>query len=103
MHTLLDLVDDMYSFIGLNAIKLMEEDKVTQLPYNVLKELVSGEYYIDLPEEMVLGLVVDWANHDFQVCIVLVSSIASDRSYVGMKILSLVCHTLKNQTTAKPC
>ena len=57
----------MYSFIGLNAIRLMDEGKVSQLPYDILTQLVSGEYYIDLPEELVLGMIVDWANTDFQV------------------------------------
>ena len=62
-----DLADNMYSFIGLNAMQLMEDGSLEELSYQVLHRLLSGDYFIDLPEEMVLGLIVDWANCNFEV------------------------------------
>jgi len=56
----------MYSFIGLNAGKLMDEGIVPQLSYEVLAELISGRYYIDMPEELLLSMVIDWTNADFK-------------------------------------
>lgn len=64
----IELAYDMYSFIGLHAVQLMEDGSIDKLSYEILSKLLSGDYYIDLPEEMVLGLLVDWVNCDFEVC-----------------------------------
>lgn len=70
---ILDLADDMYSFIGMNAVQLLENGQVPQLPYDVLLQLVSSDYYIDLSEEMLLSMLVEWVNHDFKVRIIILS------------------------------
>lgn len=72
---IVDLLDEMYCFIGLHASTLLDSGKLQQLSYQTLLQLLSADYYIDLPEELVLGLVVDWVNEDFQVSVTAVSSL----------------------------
>ena len=57
----------MYSFLGLHAIELIEKGKIPQLPYDIINDIISGDYYIDVTEETLLSMLVDWANFDFKV------------------------------------
>lgn len=59
----------MYAFIGLNPLAIFAEEEGSPDPsyYDVIHHLISKDYYIDLPEEMVLKMLIDWANIDFQV------------------------------------
>ena len=62
-----ELVDDLYCFLGLNILKLVDSDKIVELRCEVLLQLLSGKYYIDMNEEAVLVMIVDWLNADFKV------------------------------------
>ncbi|XP_067936126.1 kelch-like protein 9 [Watersipora subatra] len=65
-YSLMDLVKDMYSFIGHQALRLMETSLVPELPYEVIEQLLAGDYYVDIQEESLLSLLIQWANFDFQ-------------------------------------